>query len=62
MRDEMPEDNEQKTLTNEEIITERRLVRRAFLTGTGVFLVGGAAALVANSRMVAQPSDPETVG
>jgi hypothetical protein len=42
-------DNQQSlpTLTDEQIVTERKSLRRSFLTATGAaLLVGGAAALV----------------
>ncbi|HEV2352453.1 MAG TPA: hypothetical protein VG028_21665 [Terriglobia bacterium] len=57
--------NKVSTLTNDQIITERKLPRRSFLTAAGTLLAGGAAALVAGSRALAQDkkegaSDPDS--
>src|SRR5438067_2477769 len=54
MGDQRPEASSRETLTNEEIVTERRLRRRAFLSATGVFVAGGAASVVAGARTLAQ--------
>jgi hypothetical protein len=35
-----------RTLTDEQIVSERKFPRRSFLTAAGVVLIGGAAALV----------------
>ncbi|MGH9781836.1 MAG: hypothetical protein ACRD33_08440 [Candidatus Acidiferrales bacterium] len=49
-----------QTLTDEQIITERKMPRRSFLTAAGALLVG-AAALASGVRAVAQQgSDPDS--
>ena len=47
------------SLSDEEIITERKLPRRAFLSTTGVLLAGGAAAVVAGAKAVAKDFTPQ---
>ena len=50
-----------QTITDEQIVTEKSLPRRSFLTTTGAVLVGGAAALVlgTNTNMMGQSQDPD---
>lgn len=49
-----------QTLTDEQIVTERKIPRRSFLTAAGALLVG-AAALASGVRAVAQQgSDPDS--
>jgi hypothetical protein len=49
-----------RTLTDEQIVTERKMPRRSFLTAAGALLVG-AAALASGVRAVAQQgSDPDS--
>jgi hypothetical protein len=62
MDDQKPDAINQESLTNDEIVTERKVPRRAFLSATGVLLAGGAAVIVAGARAVAQEasqSDPD---
>lgn len=48
------------TLTDEQIVTERKMPRRSFLTAAGALLVG-AAALASGVRAVAQQgTDPDS--
>ena len=53
-----------RTLTDEQIVTERRNPRRAFLTAAGALLVGGAAALVVGAEAAGQdaPAKKEKEG
>lgn len=51
-----------RTLTDEQIVTERKLPRRSFLAATGAVLVGGAAALVSGMRAAAQDAQPPKTG
>ena len=54
-----PEDQEPcRSLTDEEIVTERTLSRRSFVAATGLFLTGGAMALLTNRSALAQQTDP----
>ena len=48
-----------KTITDEQIVTEKSVPRRFFLTATGAVLVGGAAALVLGTRAIGQSEDPD---
>jgi len=49
-----------QTLTDEQIVTERKMPRRSFLTAAGALLVG-AAALASGVRAVAQQgADPDS--
>jgi hypothetical protein len=48
-----------RTLTDEEMVTERRSARRSFLTAAGTFLAGGALAIVAGRRAAAQDPDSD---
>lgn len=49
-----------QTLTDEQIVTERKMPRRSFLTAAGALLVG-AAALASGVRAVAQQgTDPDS--
>lgn len=49
-----------RTLTDEQIVTERKMPRRSFLTAAGALLVG-AAALASGVRAVAQQgADPDS--
>jgi hypothetical protein len=50
--------DQELTLTDDQIITERKLPRRSFLTAAGTLLAGGAAALVASTRVSAQDPAP----
>ena len=59
MSDQKPEAVKQASLTDEEIVTERKLPRRAFLSTTGVLLAGGAAAVVAGARGLARDFTPQ---
>jgi hypothetical protein len=47
----------QRTLTDAEIATERKLPRRSFLTATGVALAG-VAGIVTGARAAVQQDDP----
>jgi hypothetical protein len=47
-----------RTLTDDQIVTERKLPRRSFLTATGT-LLAGAAALVSGVRAAAQDTGQE---
>ena len=47
-----------RTLTDEQIVTEKKLPRRSFLTTTGALLVAGAAALVSGVGATAQDAKP----
>ncbi|HEV2425259.1 MAG TPA: hypothetical protein VGZ29_10570 [Terriglobia bacterium] len=59
MGDHKQETVSQGTLTNGEILTERKVRRRAFLSTTGVLLAGGAATVVAGVRATAQDVTPQ---
>jgi hypothetical protein len=48
-----------QTLTDDQIVTERKLARRSFLRTAGVILAGGAVAIVAGRRAAAQDTDPD---
>ena len=55
--------NSKRTLTDDQIITERTFGRRSFLTAVGSIVVGGAAALALGDALEAaaqQPSDPDS--
>lgn len=54
MEDRRPKTVNRASLTDDEIVSENGLHRRAFLGATGIFLAGGAAAVVAGARGVAQ--------
>ena len=47
------------TLTDDQIVTERKLPRRSFLSAAGTLLAGGAVAIVAGGRAPAQDTDAE---
>jgi len=47
------------TLTDDQIVTERKLPRRSFLAAAGTLLAGGAVAIVAAGRASAQDTDAE---
>ena len=47
-----------RSLTDDEIVTERTLSRRSFVAAAGVFLTGGAMALLADRQGLAQVADP----
>ena len=47
------------TLTDDQIVTERKLPRRSFLSAAGTLLAGGAVAIVAGGRASAQDTDAE---
>ncbi len=47
-----------RSLTDDEIVTERGLSRRSFVTAAGVFLTGGAMALLTGRHALAQTGDP----
>src|SRR5262252_778914 len=68
-REAMSEENSEKardpkrTLTDDQIITERTCGRRSFLTAVGSIVVGGAAAVALGDALEAaaqQQSDPDT--
>jgi hypothetical protein len=59
MSDHKPDPVKPASLTDEEIVTERKLPRRAFLSTTGVLLAGGAAAVVAGAKGVAHDFMPQ---
>lgn len=74
MADDKPQKTEQskKTLTNDQVTSERTLGRRSFLTAVGAVVAGGAAALALGDRLNAsvparaqsmdpnkKPSDPD---
>ena|SRR5215469_5402647 len=59
MADGHPEEKKPQTLTDDQIVTERKIARRAFLSSTGVFLAGGAMTIVANARAAAQDAAPQ---
>jgi hypothetical protein len=46
-----------RTLTDDQIVTEKKLPRRSFLSAAGTLLAGGAVAIVAAGRAAAQ--EPE---
>ena len=47
-----------QTLSDEQIVTEKKVPRRAFLGTSGIFLAGGAAAIVSGVRArAASPDD-----
>ena len=48
-----------RSLSDEQIVTEKSLPRRSFLAATGSVLFAGAAALVLGRTSVAQPQDPD---
>ena len=48
-----------QTLMDDEIVTERKVARRAFLSSSGVLLAGGALAVVAGARAMAQDGTPQ---
>jgi hypothetical protein len=48
-----------RTLTDGEIVTERKLPRRSFLTAAGTVLAGGALAIVSGTRAAAQQPDSD---
>jgi hypothetical protein len=53
-------DEPSRTLTDDQIITERKHPRRSFLTAAGTLLAGGAAVLVAGKDPAAQDKkDPD---
>lgn len=55
-----PNDQESaRSLTDEQIVTEKSLPRRSFLAATGSVLFAGAAALMLGRTSVAQPQDPD---
>src|SRR6516164_1904316 len=58
-RDEDSLNQAPKTITDEQIVTEKSVPRRSFLTATGAVLVGGAAALVLGKRAIGQSEDPD---
>ena len=58
MTDRKTEVANPRTLTDEQILTERKFPRRSFLTAAGTLLVGGAAALVSGVRAAAQDTAP----
>jgi hypothetical protein len=58
-REDFRKNQESRSLTDEQIITEKSLPRRSFLATTGAVLVGGAAALVLGRSAVAQSQDPD---
>ena len=47
-----------QSLTDDQIVTERKLPRRSFLTASGALLVG-AGAVAFGARAIAQGNDPE---
>ena len=48
-----------RTLTDKEMVTERRVERRSFLTAAGTLLAGGALAIVSGRRAAAQEPDSD---
>jgi len=48
-----------RTLTDEEMVTERRVARRSFLSAAGTLLAGGALAIVSGRRAAAQGTDAD---
>jgi hypothetical protein len=48
-----------RTLTDEEVVTERRVARRSFLTAAGTLLAGGALAIVSGRPAAAQEPDAD---
>lgn len=48
-----------RTLTDKEMVTERRVPRRSFLTAAGTLLAGGALAIVSGRRAAAQEPDSD---
>lgn len=55
--------NSSRTLTDSQIVTERRFSRRSFVAATGALLAGGAMAVVTQGRadalQTAPPADPD---
>lgn len=63
MASEIPEGENperSRTLTDDEIVTERKLPRRSFLAATGTLLAGGAAVLVAGKKGLASSRTPQS--
>jgi hypothetical protein len=48
-----------RTLTDDQMVTEKSLPRRSFLAVTRAVLVGGAAALVLGTKAIGQSQDPD---
>ncbi len=48
-----------RTLTDDQIVTERKLPRRSFLSAAGTLLAGGAVAIVAAGPASPQDTDAE---
>src|SRR2546427_10577599 len=46
-----------RTLTDDQIVTERKLPRRSFLSAAGTLFAGGAVGIVAAGRASAQDTD-----
>ena len=46
-----------RSLTDDQIVTEKKLPRRSFLSTSGLFLAGGAAAIVSGVRAKAASPD-----
>jgi hypothetical protein len=46
-----------RTLTDDQIVTEKKVPRRSFLSTSGIFLAGGAAAIVSGVRSKAASPD-----
>lgn len=62
MADKKPKVGKQespRTITDDQIVTERKLPRRSFLSGTATLLAGGAAALIAGKRAEALSHGPQ---
>jgi hypothetical protein len=48
-----------RTIADDQIVTERKLPRRSFLTAAGTVLAGGALAIVSGTRATAQEPDSD---
>src|SRR6266568_4354232 len=48
-----------RALSDDQIVTKRKLPRRSFLTAAGTILAGGAVAMVSGGRAAAQETTPE---
>ena len=48
-----------RTLTDKEMVTERKMPRRSFLTAAGTLLAGGALTIVSGRRAAAQEPDSD---
>src|SRR5215472_17182073 len=57
--DPIDEGRETQTITDEQIVTERKVARRSFLTVAGTLLAGGALAIASGARAASQEPDSD---